>query len=359
MKVTKDSIVTGLQLREFKTGSSYYLYYRTKNGTERRPRICDASLGISKARQIAKEILASVAVGGDPKAEWVAMKNEITFKQLFEKVLEEHWSQDRFVQSGYKKEVESIFSKHLASHGKLKLSDITPPMVNAWHTALRKTPNMANRMLSLITKMFNYAEEMGIRELNTNPAARVKKFPEKKRKTFATKEELSKMLTILGRDLETNRASVCFIYLLMFTGSRPSAIENAKKEDLQPLDNGHYLLSFHGKSSAKTGEEEEIIIPNWIVEILPEGPSLTGIKMPRRYWGKVQKEIGNEELWARDLRRTFATIGLSGGIGLGMIAEILNHKTTQTTKRYAKLIDETKYETSIAIANMIKGLEND
>lgn len=358
MEVKRDSIVKGLELRKHSKGASYYLYYRTKSGQERRPKICDGGLGLPTARKIARKLLEEVYAGNDPKGSWDMARHEITLKELFLKTYEGHWSDERYVKSGYQAEVKNIFESKIYPHFKdIKVSQVTRSEVMQWHNGMKSTPIMANRSLSVLQRVFQYGEEYSLTNA-INPVRGIKKFTEKKRKTFASKEELKALLSILQRDLETNRNSVCFIYLLMFTGSRPSAIEEGLKEDLIKLESGDYLLSFNGKTTASTGDQEEIVIPSWIVDILPEGKTLTGCKMPRRYWAKVQEEIGNKDLWARDLRRTFATIGLSEGVSLGVIGEILNHKSTQTTKRYAKLIDDEKIKTSLAIANMIRGLND-
>jgi integrase len=70
-------------------------------------------------------------------------------------------------------------------------------------------------------------------------------------------------------------------------------------------------------------------------------------------WEKVSAEAGCPDLWARDLRRTFATVGMSSGIKMDTISELLNHKSVQTTKLYAKLNDDARVEASSAISNKI------
>ena len=41
-----------------------------------------------------------------------------------------------------------------------------------------------------------------------------------------------------------------------------------------------------------------------------------------------------------DLRHTFASYSLSGGQTLGTVDHLLGHRSTQTTSRYAHLVDD-------------------
>ena len=56
--VIKDASVPGLQLRTFGQRRSFYLYYRNKSGTQRKPKIGDwPTITIDQARQIARKWL--------------------------------------------------------------------------------------------------------------------------------------------------------------------------------------------------------------------------------------------------------------------------------------------------------------
>jgi integrase len=76
--------------------------------------------------------------------------------------------------------------------------------------------------------------------------------------------------------------------------------------------------------------------------------------MPVRLWAKIRKEAGCPDLRARDLRRTFATVGMSAGLKMDQISEILGHRSTQTTKIYAKLNIDSQIESARAIADAIE-----
>lgn len=357
--------VKGLFFRSLKNGEiSIYLYYRTKSGLQRKPKLGDyPSISIGEARARAKAILAQVMNGIDPKGNWDLAKKEMTIDDLFTITWKSYWDKPRFHASTRAMNVNLLYQNKIKpAFGNFKLSFITPQMVRKWHRLLSdKTPTNANRALEVLGRMYSFAYQEGHLTEGRNPCEFVKKNKEAKRGRFATIEELQQVLSIIKREEEANPASAAFLYLLIFTGSRPKAIEMATWDQITM----HYInglkvgvLKFRGKSSEATGEDETVIIPPQAMEALDKlpkvkGQSITGIKNPRRLWRKIQAEIGCKDLWMRDLRRTFATTGMSTGITMSNIGEVLNHKSTQTTKIYAKLVQDSKIETTMKIANRI------
>lgn len=354
--------VKGLHLKVLGPGrASIHLYYRTKNGTQRRPKIGDfPTMKLSDARRIAKEWLVEVARGGDPSRERKESRAELTVGELFGLVMRKHWSAERFERSGWRKEVLNLWKNHLDKpFSAKKLSDVTAKDVRDWHEGLRPTPYSANRAKAVLSKLYSFAEREELRPQNSNPCALVEEHPEKKRERFATEEEIAKVGEILRREATKNPQAAAFLYLLILTGSRPRAIERALWSELDIFDREGKLfgrLSFDGKSG-----REEVIIPPQCMAVLKNLPyrengTITGIKMPRRLWAKIKKEVGCPDLWARDWRRTFASVGLSHGVAPGIVGELQNHKDAQTRQIYQKLFPETRMEATSLIAEAYASL---
>lgn len=365
-----DSLVKGLHIKTTETGKrSYFLYYRTRQGRQRRPKIggCE-EITLPEARRRAKAILERVAVGEDPKGAWDGAKAEASVQDVFEMAWAEHWSKDRFQESGWAREARRNFENHIRpAFGNLKLSELTPKLVREWHSRFESTPYAGNRSLEILSKILRFAEEKELKAAGSNPCSLVKSHPERKRKRFATEDEVRAVGRILVRESETDPAGAAFLFLLMFTGSRPRAIERARWEDVAFIEAGEQtfgVLTFSGKTTEETGEDETVIIPPQVMEILSKLPrsqdgTLTGIKMPRALWERVRKEAGCTDLWARDWRRTFATVGLSHGVGSGTIGELLNHRSAETTKIYAKLAPTARVEAVSIIAGKMARLLQD
>lgn len=290
--------------------------------------------------------------------------------ELFNQAWEGYWAspvnKDRFERSGWARDVKYHFQNHLEpAFGSLKLSAVTPPDIRAWHRKLALTaPYAANRALEVLSRMFTFAEEEGLKSVNTNPCSLVKGVTEKKRERVATNEEIQKIGAILAREVKLNPREAVFIMTLMFSGARPKSLERALKSELtrtQIEDEEWGQLIFAGKTTEVTGEDERVMIPPHILKLIDElppheSPRLFGIRMPTAFWNQVKDEAGIEDLWIRDWRRTFASTGLSAGVILDHIGETMNHRHTQTTKGYAKLSLEKRVQTVATVSERYQKL---
>lgn len=358
--------VKGLHLRVSRSGAkSFYLYYRTRAGQQRKPKLgMFGEITLSQARERARKLLDRVAIGDDPKAQWEEKRAEMTVHELFEATWNGHWDKPRYHLSGWAKQVKWNYETLiLKPFGSSKLSEMTTARVRNWHQGFVDTSIYnGNHALRILSRMFRFAEEQEIRRQNTNPCALVKQFPERERKRYASIEEIQKIVRLLEANATRSPAGVAFLYLLMFTGSRPRAIERATWDQLIEFEKDgqkYGLLTFSGKSSSKTGQDERLMLPPQAMKALNrlprvEGWTITDIKMPRTLWREIKKAADCPDLWARDWRRTFATVGMSNGVDIGTIGELLNHRSTETTKIYAKVMDGRKLEAAAAIASQIE-----
>src|SRR5947209_3183034 len=60
-------------------------------------------------------------------------------------------------------------------------------------------------------------------------------------------------------------------------------------------------------------------------------------------WKAILKEAKIENFHVHDIRRTIASFWMNfGGLSIYDVSQQLNHKSIQTTKRYARLLDTTR-----------------
>ena len=64
------------------------------------------------------------------------------------------------------------------------------------------------------------------------------------------------------------------------------------------------------------------------------GTHLVNLKSP---WQRIRKKAELEDVRLHDLRHSFASIAVSGGMPLAMIGKLLGHTQPSTTARYAHL----------------------
>lgn len=245
-------------------------------------------------------------------------------------------------------EFERIIERYIIPHFKTRkeLTGVLPTVDSItaedayWlHQGLKKTPVMANRVLAVLSGIIKHAERLSVRPAGINPCSMVKKFPETKRRRYLTPDEARRLSAALKEYERHHLRAVLFIYLLIYTGARPSELDRAKWED---LDGTVLRLKIH--KTDKTGEERRVFLPPEamaIVNELPQDDKYILRRVNVRYvWHCVRQKADILDLRLYDLRHTFASAALSAGYTLAQIGELLGHKSPTTTMRYAHLSDD-------------------
>lgn len=355
----KDDRVPGLSVRCRATKRSFMLYYRTKTGIPRRPKIGDYGvLSIAMAREVARTMLAKVAAGEDPVADRQAARQEPVLNDLWDRCEREHWCNGK----GWDREAKRLYDAHVRSKlGDRRIKSIGYDDIAKLHTDLKDTPVEANHMIAVVSKMLSLAERFGPegakwRVLNTNPCTAIQRYPMIKRKRYAKPAEIGVLGPILEREAETDPEGVAFLYILMFSGARPSEIENGVPAQIERLEHDGQVVGVLRLDDGKTGQRDVFLPPQamHVIDRLPKHRRTLAGNLPRRLWERVRNEAGCADLWARDLRRTFGTVGLSGGVPIGTIGELLGHASVQTTKIYAKLMEGPAHTAAADIAGRME-----
>lgn len=345
----KDEVVKGLQLRVFPQSKTFYLYYRTKAGVQRKPKLGEwGQLTLTQARSVARQMLMEVAAGGDPSARVAQARAEPTMTDLWQ----EYWKR-HVCKIKSKRNYVRAWVNHVEPRvGKLKVKEVTYSMIADMHEELSiKTPTEANRALAFVSAMFNFAIAP-LEWTAKNPAEGVKRNKEVKRKRYMKGEEAARIAEIMHRKSNQYPRSVAFLYLLILTGARFSEIAKAKWGMLE----GNRLVLTEHKTDG-TGEDRHIYLPPAAMDVLEKLPkntaTITGVSNLYKFWNAVRIEAGCPDLRMHDLRHSFASAAISAGLTLAQIGELLGHKSPQTTHRYAHLVDEAATAAANATADQI------
>lgn len=334
-----DNKVQGLHAFRSAKTTTFFLYYRTKQGQQRKPKIGRfGQLTIEQAREIASRIWMSVLSGADPMEESV----QITMKKLWARAWKEHYSKKKSAR-GAKQLWDAVLAPAVANK---VVSELSPEDVRRMHSELSATPYQANRARATLSKLMNLAESYGWRKAHTNPCLLVKPYPEKNRVRYMTPEEgaaVTKALRGLGRRFPEG---VAFMALLMYTGARPSELEAARWDWLQTLNgpDGREVGVIKLPDN-KTGGGS-LFVPAQAMLILKALPRkshgrIFTTKRPTRLWRLVCEQTGIKDLHMYDQRHTFASLGVQSGLSLTQIGLMMNHKNPSTTARYAHLTQES------------------
>lgn len=347
--VEHDSKVTGLHIRHGKARSAYYLYYRTKAGKERRPKLGDTKLlTLTRAREMALAMLREVADGGDPieRREQDAQKVVHTMQMLRDEYDRLHASVEK--KASTKKNEDGMWAKHILPHfgADTPIASITRTEVVALKSKLRATPVTANRCLALLKHAMNQAELWGWRDEMSNPVRKVPFYKETARQRLPSIEEARRLFEALDRARTENPWFAGMIALLCLVGARRSEIQTSRREWWQ----GDQLVLPDSKTGAK-------IIPvsthaQAVVASIPKVQGNPYLIVGRRrgahlvnakdMWTDLLKDAGIEDLHMHDLRRFFASVAVSSGRTLEQTMQMMGHSQAQTTKRYAFLVTDAK-----------------
>lgn len=232
-----DAKVSGLCLRVMPTGVKTWTFrYRPKgSASNKRPRGGRyPEVGLSAARAWAEALRVDVAGGGDPQGER-RLKREaegraLTFDALADAYIDRYakpnkasWEQD-----------ELFLRAHVRlAWGCRKAGKITRAAAAALLDEIaKKAPTSANRVQTVLSKLFNWAVKSGL--LETNPVARMRK----RTKETAKDRTLSpdEMRVLWGAIGEGAVADALRFVLL--TGLRPGEAAGAEIAELKDTDNG-------------------------------------------------------------------------------------------------------------------------
>jgi integrase len=350
-----DAKTSNLCFMKTASGGSAYYWYGKVSGRPIRYRLGDGTLAVEVARKLALEVAGKVAKGVNPQAEKQQARGSMTFGELFAWFMESHakklkrtWRKDQL-----------RYNMHLAHLANRKANSITRRDIGALHAKIGATaPGSANRVLSLLSSVYNRARATGL-ELD-NPATGVRHYPEHQRERFLQPAEMQRFLEAL--EAEPSQLWKDFFQVCLFTGARRENCLSMRWDELD-LDGGAWRIP--GKKF-KTGQPQTIHLPAVAVEILKRrvdnrspfvfpGTGKSGhICEPKKAWRTILERAGLKDLWIHDLRRSLGSWMAATGANLSTIGKSLGHQQVSTTQRYARLnLDSVKAGVDLAVAAML------
>jgi site-specific recombinase XerD len=202
---------------------------------------------------------------------------------------------------------------------------------------------VAAQCVALMSTLLGFAVGRGLRP--DNPALGIKKPPIRKMERFLSEAEIARLAIAL--DAEANRTGdpypAAAIKLLLLTGGRRGEIIGLQWPH---VDFERHCLRL---PDSKTGAKVIYLNPPALelLASLPrtstnphvfvgkrKGGPLGGID---KVWFRVRAAAGLQDVRLHDLRHSFASMGVAGGLSLPLIGALLGHKHAATTARYAHL----------------------
>lgn len=364
--VVWDDFIGGFGVRVRTSGSKTFVFqYRNSVGRSRRKTI--GKYGIITADQARKDALklkVLVTGGVDPVADKQAIKEAPDFNVLLDRYLLEHVEVHNKPQTVIN--VTAVVNNHIRPvFGDIKVENVSRDDVIKLHRKMRATPRQANYVLSVLSKVFNLAEDWELRRDFSNPTRRVKRYPENVRNRILSDEELS----LLGKHLEDSVQSqleqfsvVTAIRLLALTGCRLSEILNLKWQYIE------FNTGILNLPDAKAGARSQVL-SDVVLEILLTVPRTANVPWVlanktqtgpldksnmERAWRRIRSNCGIEDVRLHDLRHMFGTVAGASGANAFQVRDLLGHKSLAMTGRYVAQSIDPQRELVNLVSNQIR-----
>lgn len=365
-----DEKVPGLVLRVSATGvKSWSVRFRDKTSgkTERLTIGRFPTITLAKARDIARARIGDVAEGGNPRAvvrkEKAAHAAGLTFDELADRFLSEYVAPIRPKSlAGY----TNAIAPARKAWGKWKARGIArEDVLDLVEKRGREAPIATNRMIAVLSKLFNWSLDLRDPPVSTNPVVRIPKPGVEKARTRVLRDD---EIPVLWAAWQAKCApEVARVYMtLLLTGQRLSEVVEMDRDELIDLHSRTKARWLLPGSRAKNKREHLTPIVPEVGAILKAaisagGDDTTAVFASRRNPGqffdrqsfaRAMKRLISEleetdetraavrRLKAdpptpHDLRRTVAT-GLGAlGTRREVIKAILNHLEGDVTEIYA------------------------
>ena len=242
----------------------------------------------------------------------------------------------------------------------MKAADVQRRHVAELHQQLRHVRYQANRVLGVLSKLFNLAEVWGVRPDGSNPTRHVEKYREDKRERYLRSDELARLGQVLAsaeQDGTESSAVIAAFHLLLLTGCRLGEIQTLKWEYIQ----GGSLVLPDSKTGAKRvalghaalaviNSIQRIAGESYVVAGKLSNSHLTDLQRP---WRRIRAKADLPDVRIHDLRHSFASSAVGLGESLPVIGKLLGHTQVQTTARYAHLANAPIQSAADRISNDI------
>jgi len=342
----------------------YIIDYYLPDGTRKRetigPNKRDALDVLAKRRTQIRE------------GKWFELEKEsrIYFRELSEKFLKEYSRPPKKAMSSVGRDRLSV--KHLNNFFGNKLAhQITHEAVEAYQNKRLDDgvkSGTINREVGCLKTIFNKAVDWKL--VKFSPASKVKMLKEPAPIVrYLGKEEIGKLLKAckISESPESNKLVAKHPYPIVFialnTGMRLGEILNLKWRDID------FVNGFIHIEKAKGGKRRDIPLSPELTQVLKYGIKVentehvfcngngTPFRNINRSWKTAKRRAGITNFRFHDLRHTFASYLVMGGVDLYTVSELLGHSSVEVTQRYAHLSPEHKKLAVKTLSKTLTGID--
>lgn len=342
-----DHKTNNLWLRVWPTGAAKWVLRYRADGIQRKLTLGDASaIGLDDARKLAAKRQVEIADGADPVVARNATRQAPTLEQLCQLHLQ---TKQTKCKASTLRNYDILWRRHILVHWspRQRVASIGHAHVQALHTAMGAGAN-ANRALEVLKVAFDLAIRAGW--IVKNPTVYVEASTENVRQWVLSPAEIRRLLDACSTWTAEQRRPLALPYLvrlLLLSGRRVS--EWTRRTWSEIPDSNRWRLA-----DTKTGQRDQFITsdmrqvlnelralelsPTWVI---PSTDPDTPLTWPHEHWAQLRQLAGLDGLRLHDLRHTAGSYAAQvGGLSLREVADVLGHRSIQSSARYVGQWDE-------------------
>ena len=353
-----DTRAAGLGVRVRPSGGRSWVLLLDRG--RRTKRVSLGPVGVRSLEEVRRECHARKA---NPEPEVETAKAQPV--PLFRDFVWGPWKEAHF--DGYKPSTQRTTRYQLAGQllpafGAKPLNRIGEVTIRRWFERYSRTaPGNANRVLARLQQILNFAVACG--HIESNPARRIVANRRPALTRFLSREEIDRLHGVL--DAQTRKGSLQqadIVRLLLLTGCRKGEITGLRWSEVR---DGMLALgdSKTGPRTVPLGSsartildrqprgESPFVFPSPLDPARPRYPEL-------RFWYRIRREAGIEDVRLHDLRHTMASHAVMNGVPVPVVSRLLGHSDVKMTLRYAHLGDRDIEAAAARVGEAIGTLMN-
>lgn len=206
--------------------------------------------------------------------------------------------------------------------------------------------------------------------IDFNPMTKTRRPKNRKEKpiVYLEQDEINAIFDKIRKESKqqfVNR-DLAIIMLGVGTGIRVGALVQVNIEDIDFKENTIHVIEKGGKERyLKFGSNTRNILSEWLVDrkiyfsdadtdalFISQWRQRLTTEGVRKLMKKYADGINGKHITAHTMRKSTATNLAKAGVDIQTIADMLNHQSIQTTRRYAAVLDENKQKATNALDEM-------
>ena len=233
----------------------------------------------------------------------------------------------------------ALEKKILPHFGAYRVCRIQRSDIVAWHRNYAGAPSSANRHLAVLSSLMRHAELVGLRAPGSNPCQGLRRHQSQFKASYLDAGGWTRLSAGLRAAAAEQPEFVSFVRFLCLTGCRRG---EAQSLTWSMLEAGRAILP-DSKTGPKTiwlGKPAQKLLsamPRKGEHVFADDTGALRVGQIDTFWRGLRSSVDLAHLRLHDLRHSFASVAINGGVDLRTVGGLLGHSDLGSTAGYAHL----------------------